>query len=393
MGISEPAHSFLNEFVSLPVSEERAREQEPESQTKTENKMLEGGNEPEPGDHSVASEGVAPPKKEDVKPSKTAAVLPSSSELPSWAPPPEPCQENPCCRRLSSKARELLARFPARQFFCPGGGRAKKKIDWERQGYLDLYSGKAEVARQISRRWRVWSLTFDFIHGEGQDLLDVDTQQLILELIRCGAVWGVGAAPECGSFSRAVTPAVRDREFPYGKPGISQNMAGKVDRGNRHAAFVLAVVLLCQQQLVAYWVENPDGSFLWLLPPWLDAGVALHHRSFRFDMCRFGAPWRKRTRVCTSTALAGVRLLCEGGHSHVVLRGRSSLHQACWTRVAQVYPRAFAAKMALEMGKSAKLGCRHRYCQLRLHWRPSGGRSAESRSSSTSSRAPSSRSQ
>ena len=132
-------------------------------------------------------------------------------------------------------------------------------------------------------------------------------------------------------------------------------MRVKVERGNQHAAFVLKVVCMASARNMAYWVENPDGSFLWLLHPWLESGICRFDRSFRFDMCRFGTSWRKRTRICTSTKLAGLRELCTGGHSHQQLRGRSLLHQMSWTRVAQVYPRALCLRLARALAAQVSL--------------------------------------
>ena len=123
----------------------------------------------------------------------------------------------------------------------------------------------------------------------------------------------------------------------------------KVLRGNQHAAFTLSVLKECRSKSLPYWLENPDGSFLWLQPQWIAAGFALPDRCFRFDMCIFHTPWRKRTRVVTSTDLAGIRELCKGGHSHQVLRGRSSAHRDNWTHVAQVYPRSLCTRIATAM--------------------------------------------
>ena len=96
--------------------------------------------------------------------------------------------------------------------------------------------------------------------------MDEKLQQDILALVENHAVLGVGAAPECCSFSRAITPPVRTRLSPFGLPHLSENMKEKVRRGNVHAAFVLKVLLLCRKLGIAYWMENPDGSFIWLLP-------------------------------------------------------------------------------------------------------------------------------
>ena len=45
------------------------------------------------------------------------------------------------------------------------------------------------------------------------------------------------------------------------------------------------------------------------------------------DFCRFHTKWRKRTRYCTNSCLRDQRDFCNGGHRHIRLRGRSSLHK------------------------------------------------------------------
>ena len=129
----------------------------------------------------------------------------------------------------------------------------------------------------------------------------------------------------------------------------------KVQKGNEHAIFVLKVLEGCNYLDIAYWVENPDGSFLWLLHAWMKSGFCRFERSYRFDMCRYGTIWRKRTRICTNTALAGERELCLGGHSHQQLRGRSVQGQMNWTKLAQVYPRALCQRLAKALAEKAGL--------------------------------------
>ena len=127
----------------------------------------------------------------------------------------------------------------------------------------------------------------------------------------------------------------------------------KVDKGNQHSGFVFAVLAACLVQHMMYWIENPDGSFLWLQDLWLRSGLARQERSYRFDMCRFHTLWRKRTRILTNCALAGLRELCLGRHQHQVLRGGNKAHQANWTHVARTT--LVRRKLALELGKSCGL--------------------------------------
>ena len=256
---------------------------------------------------------------------------------------------------LSSEAIALLGIFPADQFFAPGGKRASAGFSPKRKGFLDLYSGKCGIPRRLSKKFFVWVLTFDYEHSPLEDLLDAELQRKLLTLINLGAFIGLGAGLECCSFSRAVTPAVRTREFPEGLLNISDNMRKKIAVGNRHAAFVLAAVKACITMAMVYYVENPDSSFLWLQPDWVDSGLGRAENAYRFDMCIYGTPWRKRTRFATNTGLSGLRELCTGGHSHLQLRGRSTFHRCCWTKVAQEYPGKLCDRIADAMGSSGEL--------------------------------------
>eukprot|EP00438_Fugacium_kawagutii_P031232 Skav211063 [mRNA] locus=scaffold314:129393:143003:- [translate_table: standard] len=343
--------------VSHPVSEgreidQREHNQEPESQTKSLNKR------PEKPSQAVSSASrVAPPREvlEGEKTKGSGSTGPSGPHRTArsrrrhgrWA-------EDVALPQLSAASMQWLSTLPRAQFLV-NGRRAAPDFVPERQGFLDLYSGEAGVAKALSKRFGTWVLTFDFCHGERQNLLDSSLQQTLLAQLRLGTFWGVGAAPECASFSRAVNPPVRSRELPAGLPDLSERMALKVERGNQHGAFVLAVLKTALQADLAYWAENPDGSFLWLQEAWLESGLARFDASYRFDMCRYGAIWRKRTRICTNTELQGLRELCCGGHSHQQLRGRSLAHQMNWTRIAQVYPRKLCSRLAGALAKRAQL--------------------------------------
>ena len=185
--------------------------------------------------------------------------------------------------RLLPDSREALRLLPAHMFLLPGGRRAPDGWDpscLQRRGVLDLYSGDAGVARALSKKFGVWVLTVDFAHGPEQDLLQPELQALLCRLARMKTFLGLGAAPECCSFSRAVTPAVRSAEYPLGKPGISLNMQKKVAAGNSHAEFLLKILGIFVELGLAYWVENPDGSFLWMLPAWMAAGLGRQESSF-----------------------------------------------------------------------------------------------------------------
>ena len=313
----------------------------------------------------MLGQGVAPPQGiEVVAGSKT----PSSLELPPHVDRSHAAMaENPRSPLLTAEQRRALQKIPGHVFLLPGGKRAPTTMDpslFQRRGVLDLYSGAAGTAKAISKRFHVWVLTVDFSYGAEQDLLDPELQKLLRDLATQDLFLGLGAAPECCSFSRAVTPAVRSAAWPEGRPDLTGNMAEKVAKGNKHAEFLFSLLEIFVSKDLAYWLENPDGSFLWLLPAWLHSGLCSPSKAFRFDQCRYATPWRKRTRILTNTCLQDVRALCLGGHSHLQLRGHSAAHRVCWTRVAQTYPSALSSDLASAMGM--RMGLCSKQLKLRI---------------------------
>ena len=164
--------------------------------------------------------------------------------------------ENEALPELSEESLSLLRALPAAQFFGPDGRRMLGAFSCKRRGILDLYSGAAGVARALSKKYRVWVLCFDFSHHPQEDLLDKKVQGSIKRMIKSGCFVAAGLAPDCSSFSRAVTPAVRDREWPEGRPDISSNMQRKVEIGNDHGNFSLDILLLAILCRIHYKVDR-----------------------------------------------------------------------------------------------------------------------------------------
>lgn len=120
-----------------------------------------------------------------------------------------------------------------------------------------------------------------------------------------GCFCGVGLAPECCSFSRAVNPRVGSRQERWGLCNISFNMQEKVSRGNQRSSFCFASVSRGVHLNLCYWLENLDGNYLWLMPDWLNSGlVSLKRAAGSTSVYR--AIWRKRARILTNCSLAFV---------------------------------------------------------------------------------------
>ncbi|CAE7735652.1 unnamed protein product, partial [Symbiodinium necroappetens] len=226
----------------------------------------------------------------------------------------------PCGVALPSSTQELLSTLPVRQFVTVGPG----VPDLSKKGFLDLYSGSFG------------------------DLLEPDCQSKILALIKAGAFYCVGGGPVCSSMSRAIRPPVRSAAHPTGLPDRRATLEDKVLAGNKHASFTAAVVRTAAAHDTDFWIENPAASFLWLQPAWKELldDADPPGRCFLLDCCRCGAPWRKRTRIYTSTSLGGQRLLCQCPGPHQRLSGYCKERRQMWTKVAESYPRPLNGVLA-----------------------------------------------
>lgn len=273
-------------------------------------------------------------------------------------------------RKLNAEQIRCLSSFSRNQFVLPDS------MSWPptEAGWLDLYSGERGVATVLAKEYGCWSLCFDITHSETEDLYDAELRTKIERAIALECFLGGGGGPVCSSFSTAITPPVRSRDWPYGREDVSEAMLEKLQRGNDLALWTFKVLELMLSLSLVVWMENPAMSWMFRLPEW--EALMLQYPSLRYwlvDYCRFKAPWRKRTRFATNSCLKDQRCLCQGGHKHQVLRGRSRKHKQNWTLVAQAYPvgvcRSLAASLVLTAceGKQMKLdaaACAH--CNLRI---------------------------
>ena len=236
--------------------------------------------------------------------------------------------------KLSEKAKELLKQFPIDKFVSPDG------MNWppEEPGWLDLFSGERGIATEAAKAGK-WSLCFDLDHGADEDLNQTWLRERLEAMVLANCFEVVGGGPVCASFSQAVTPAVRNSQHPYGKPGISENMKKKVAEGNDSAIWVFSLLRKALELMLVVWLENPCSSWMFKLPEWEELMKDYPELGYWVvDYCRYKMPWRKRTRFASNTKLAGFKTLCSRDHPHLLLRGRSKRDKKCWTRVAQAYP-------------------------------------------------------
>ena len=263
-------------------------------------------------------------------------------------------------RMLGATAVELLRSVPASQFVIPLGRRLDELLSMP--GHLDLFSGCRIAAQKLADRSGRWVLCYDLKHSPAEDLLDAGVQQFLSKCVEAKAFLSATAGPVCSSFSRAVCPAVRTRDQPTGVDHMTDSMRKKVEIGNDMAVWLAGFIESCLLAGLKVWVENPAGSFLWLHPRWVSLIHRYRLKFFQTDYCRWGTPWRKRTKFYGNCIEADERLNCTCTQKHIQLRGYSHSHRVSWTKAAESYPprlAAFLGAMVVEalkpIGRQRKL--------------------------------------
>ena len=253
-------------------------------------------------------------------------------------------------RRLDVAALALLTALLRSQFVVPRG----LKLDdiLAKPGHLDLFSGCRVAAQELANRSGRWVLTYDIEHSHLEDLLSPQVQSYVERMLHHKCFLSVTAGPVCASFSRAVRPAVRSSLHPEGLSDISESMKSKIAIGNSMSQWVAKVVNICLQLQLPFWVENPAGSFLWQQREWAD--IIRKTPSFTTDYCRWGTPWRKRTRFLGMFSAGGKRCMCQCSRPHLRLTGYSAEYKCSWTKAAQAYPRPLAVFLAKALIESLK---------------------------------------
>ena len=173
-----------------------------------------------------------------------------------------------------------------------GAANVNRLADFTLAGGLDLFTGEGGIAKEMQRRGILWILSFEIERSREEDLNLPANRRLISKLTQLKAFLAFGAAPVCSSFSRAVHPPWRSRAYPKGLPGLGEVAFKKVSVGNNQASWVsLALEEFRACSSGRFWVENPDGSFIWLLPEFQQFGNPASSCIFRFDMCQYGTVW------------------------------------------------------------------------------------------------------
>ena len=230
------------------------------------------------------------------------------------------------------------------------------------QVFLDIFAGEGGLGRALERLG-FGVVSIDLNNGDEYDVLRRALERLLLGWISSGCVVGVHMAVDCRSWSIALHGppvsswrALRDRDNIFGFPDLTPAQHAKVRFGNDLCYVCCRLIESCRTYRVPIGLENPDRSFLWLVPRLVK--LLKHAEVARTDFCQHGARWRKRTQLALwnfSPPLPPPLLsLCSGrkgvcsatAKPHVVLTGRDPKSKRLWSAIARPYPSLFCQRLA-----------------------------------------------
>ena len=224
-----------------------------------------------------------------------------------------------------------------------------------RFAFLELFAGGAHLSGALrDAGYAVVSL--DIRNGALEDHLHPAFWGVIRGWLQGGVIIGVWLGTPCTTWSRALRRPLRSIEAPMGLEDLSPSELSRLQVGNDTFRLSVRVLDTCVRLGIPAYLENPSASIMWhapLLEPLLQRPDCYVHI---LDMCRFGTPWRKRTKIAMWGAgfhphlhvrCTGKGGLCSvSGKPHLVLEGVDPRTGLKRTAVAAAYPKSLSRALA-----------------------------------------------
>ena len=189
------------------------------------------------------------------------------------------------------------------------------------------------MSRALRRKgFQVFSVDHNVVKGLPILVIDLnsDAQVKILdELLQQQKLLYVHFAPPCGTASMARTiklglsnepPPLRSLQHPMGLPGLSHKQQNRVNLANRLYDLTKKFIKQLHSRGVAWSVENPASSLMWVTTPFTELMAELQSNIFGvlFHTCMFGAQRKKQTALWTNVKeLKQLNRTCSGAHEHL----------------------------------------------------------------------------
>ena len=199
---------------------------------------------------------------------------------------------------------------------------------------VEVFSGKSNLSKVFRRLgFQVASIDHKAVKNTPILILDLTNErqvQLLFDLIDRGVILYVHFAPPCGTCSAARMirlhkhrhgpPPLRSLRRPMGLKFLTKVQRQRVTQANKLYEVTCSLILYLHVRGIAWSVENPASSLLWLTDPFVQLAAELKGvlRGCWFHTCMYAAPRRKTTALWYNFAeLDGFAIECDNSHPHL----------------------------------------------------------------------------
>ena len=192
-------------------------------------------------------------------------------------------------RDLAWSMGKLTAVSPeAMMFQHPTGDSAYK--------FVELGAGEAGLSKE-HKALGASILPIDILYRWAEhDLVRQAVTDVVCEVVTKEADVVHSAIP-CNTYSCCRYPTLRTKAFPDGLPDLKRKDQIIVLKANILAENMLRIVNDAAEQGIPWTVENPNGSVFWHCAAYRVIYEKYQPLTVKFDMCRYGADFKKRMYI------------------------------------------------------------------------------------------------
>ena len=199
---------------------------------------------------------------------------------------------------------------------------------------VEVFAGGA-VLTSVAKQFGLGGMAVDKVRKQNArstifqlDLMQSSDRELLEEWLSSPLLLWAHFAPVCGTASKAreiprpelaMAPRpLRSAEFPLGLPTLSPEEKKRVDIANELFWYTCQLFAFCISRGVLATMENPRGSYLWIIPYFLQLQRNYPLFATDFQACMYGSMRDKWTRIIASFAeITQMDATCDRSHKHL----------------------------------------------------------------------------
>ena len=199
---------------------------------------------------------------------------------------------------------------------------------------LEVFAGGA-VLTSVSKQFGLGGMAVDKIRKPNArctiyqlDLLQASDRELLEEWLPSPLLLWVHFAPVCGTASRAreiprpelslAPQPLRSLEHPLGLPDLGPIDQKRVENANELFRYTCQLFAFCVRRGILATMEDPRGSYLWVIPFVLELQRIYPLFATDFQACMYGSLRDKWTRIAASfPEIVQLDVTCDRRHKHL----------------------------------------------------------------------------